>query len=207
MLDTVGKCKHGQGLRHKSLLHDIIKGRMKGKARKGRKRMHLLSDLMKNRSYTEVKRAQDRVGCTVNVTNMLVTAEDQREREIPSWYVTSYSRLLSLVSQPDYERVPAKRQWQCSTAGKVTTGLVLHQACVTDSMQCPYINSMVSNREMSTLLMLMQEYGHSLPFNSTTEIQRLLQQCLHAMLITLIQPKTTYCLSTFRLHVRSLHQD
>jgi len=33
---------------------------MKGKATKGRKRMHLLSDLMKNRSYVEVKReAQD----------------------------------------------------------------------------------------------------------------------------------------------------
>ena len=80
MLDTVGKCKHVvracASLRHESLLHDIIEGRMKGKARKGRKRMHLLSDLMKNRSYTEVKRAQDRVGCTVNVTNLLVTAED-----------------------------------------------------------------------------------------------------------------------------------
>jgi len=27
------------------------------------------------------------------------------------------------------------------------------------------------------------------------------------ILITLIQPKTTYCLSTFRLHVGSLHQE
>jgi len=80
VLDTVGKCKHVvracASLRHESLLHDIIEGRMKGKARNSRKRMHLLSDLMKNRSYTEVKRAQDRVGCTVNVTNLLVTAED-----------------------------------------------------------------------------------------------------------------------------------
>jgi len=40
-------------------MHDIIKGRMRGKAI----RMHLLSDLMKNRSYMEVKQeAQDRAG-------------------------------------------------------------------------------------------------------------------------------------------------
>jgi len=43
-------------LRHESLLHDIIEGRMKGKAAGGWKRMHLLSDLMKNRSYMEVKK-------------------------------------------------------------------------------------------------------------------------------------------------------
>jgi len=36
---------------------------MKGKATRGRKRMQVLSNLMENRSYTEVKReAQDRAG-------------------------------------------------------------------------------------------------------------------------------------------------
>jgi len=50
-------------LGHESLLHDVIEGRMKGNAAQGRKRMHLLSDLMKNRSYTEVKREdQERAG-------------------------------------------------------------------------------------------------------------------------------------------------
>jgi len=49
MLDTVRKCKHvwlGHVLR---LLHDIIEGRMRWKATQGRKRMHLLSDLMKGK--------------------------------------------------------------------------------------------------------------------------------------------------------------
>jgi len=41
-------------LRHESLLHDIIEGRMKGKATRAQERMHLLSDLLENRSYTEV---------------------------------------------------------------------------------------------------------------------------------------------------------
>jgi len=36
-------------------LHDIIKGRIDGKAVRGWKRMQLMSYLMKNRSYTEVK--------------------------------------------------------------------------------------------------------------------------------------------------------
>jgi len=63
MLDTVGKCKHmwlHRVLRQESLLHDIIKGRMNGQATRGRKRMHLLSDLMK-RKYVALKRtAEDR---------------------------------------------------------------------------------------------------------------------------------------------------
>jgi len=49
MLDTVRKCKHvwlGHVLR---LLHDIIEGRMRVKATRGRKRMHQLSDLMKQK--------------------------------------------------------------------------------------------------------------------------------------------------------------
>jgi len=45
----------GHVLRHESLLHDIIEGRMRG-----RKRMHLLSDLMKGK-YVALKRmAEDR---------------------------------------------------------------------------------------------------------------------------------------------------
>jgi len=47
-------------LRHELLLHDIIKGRMRGKATQGRKRMHLPSDLMKGK-YVALKRtAEDR---------------------------------------------------------------------------------------------------------------------------------------------------
>jgi len=72
MLDTVGKLKPvclGHALRHESLLHDIIEGRMKEKASRGRKRMHPLSELMENRSYMEVKReAQDRAGWRVGVS-------------------------------------------------------------------------------------------------------------------------------------------
>ena len=44
----------GHLLRHKSLLRDITKGRMRGEATRGRKRMHLLSDLMK-RKYVALK--------------------------------------------------------------------------------------------------------------------------------------------------------
>jgi len=46
----------GQVLRHELLLHDVIEGRMRREATRGQKRMHLLSDLMKNVSSTEVKR-------------------------------------------------------------------------------------------------------------------------------------------------------
>jgi len=45
MLDRVRKCKHvwlGHVLRHESLMHDITAGKMRGKATRGRKRMHLL---------------------------------------------------------------------------------------------------------------------------------------------------------------------
>jgi len=47
-------------LRLESLLHDMIEGRMRGKATRGSKRMHLLSDLMKGK-YVALKRtAEDR---------------------------------------------------------------------------------------------------------------------------------------------------
>jgi len=61
MLDTVRKRKHVR-LRHvlRYKLHDIIEGRMKGKVIRGRKRMHLLSDLMRGK-YVALKRtAEDR---------------------------------------------------------------------------------------------------------------------------------------------------
>jgi len=45
----------GQVLRHESLLHDVTEGRMRGKATRRRKRMHLLSDLMKGK-YVALKR-------------------------------------------------------------------------------------------------------------------------------------------------------
>jgi len=47
-------------LRHESLLHDITVRRMRGKAIRGRKIIHLLSDLMNGR-YVALKRiAEDR---------------------------------------------------------------------------------------------------------------------------------------------------
>jgi len=50
----------GHVLRNESLLHDIIEGRMRGKATKGRKRMHLLSDLMKVCGTQKNSRRQER---------------------------------------------------------------------------------------------------------------------------------------------------
>jgi len=41
-------------IRHASLLHDIIEGRVRGKATRGRKRMHLPSELMKGK-YVALK--------------------------------------------------------------------------------------------------------------------------------------------------------
>jgi len=56
-------------LRHESLLHDIIDGRMKGKATRAQKRMHLLSDVVENRSYTAVKReSQNTTGWRVKMS-------------------------------------------------------------------------------------------------------------------------------------------
>ncbi len=50
-------------LRHDSLLRDILEGRMMGKVTRGRKRLQLMSDMYKNKSYVELKReAQDRTG-------------------------------------------------------------------------------------------------------------------------------------------------
>jgi len=54
-------------LRHESLLHDIIEGRMRGKATRGWKRMHLLSELVKNRRLRTEQ---------AGASSLLVTAED-----------------------------------------------------------------------------------------------------------------------------------
>jgi len=58
ILDTVQHRKFrwiGHILRHDSLLHDIIEGRMKGKVTRGRKRLQRLSDVI-SKSYEELKR-------------------------------------------------------------------------------------------------------------------------------------------------------
>jgi len=57
ILDTVHRKFRwiGHILRHDSLLRDIIEGRMKGKATRGRKRLQMLSDVI-NKSYEEVER-------------------------------------------------------------------------------------------------------------------------------------------------------
>ena len=71
MLDIVGKNANvwlGHVLRHESLLHDIIEKRTRWKAIQGRKRMHLLSDLIK-RKYVALKKnrwRQERVAEIVN---------------------------------------------------------------------------------------------------------------------------------------------
>ena len=45
----------GHVLRHDNLLHDIIKGKMLGKATWSRKRMELLHDMMEGRDYGQFK--------------------------------------------------------------------------------------------------------------------------------------------------------
>jgi len=47
-------------LRHESLLHDVTKGRMRGKATRGRKRTHLLIELMKGKYVALERTAEDR---------------------------------------------------------------------------------------------------------------------------------------------------
>jgi len=50
-------------LRNEVLLRDIIEGRIKGKALRGRKRLQMLSDLASSAKYLEVKSAaEDRQG-------------------------------------------------------------------------------------------------------------------------------------------------
>jgi hypothetical protein len=64
VLNIINQRKHnwiGHILRHEGLLRTILEGRMVGKAARGRKRLNMLSDILKNDSYAEVKRlAEDR---------------------------------------------------------------------------------------------------------------------------------------------------
>ena len=66
ILDAIWQRKQrwlGHVLRHDCLLRDIREGRMMGKVTRGRKRLQLMSDMYKNKSYVELKReAQDRTG-------------------------------------------------------------------------------------------------------------------------------------------------
>jgi len=48
------------------------------------------------------------------------------------------------------ESVPAKRQKQCSAAGKVTAGLVSHQPCVTDFVLYSRECQIAPEKEVST---------------------------------------------------------
>jgi len=52
LLAAIRQRKHrwlGRLLRHDSLLRDVLEGRMMGKPTRGRKRLHLLSDIVMNR--------------------------------------------------------------------------------------------------------------------------------------------------------------
>jgi hypothetical protein len=64
ILNIISRRKHswiGHILRHDGLLKTILEGRMEGKATRGRKRLNMLNDILKNDSYAEVKRlAEDR---------------------------------------------------------------------------------------------------------------------------------------------------
>ena len=59
ILETIWCRKHrwlGHVLRHDNLLHDIIEGKMLGKATRARKRMELLHNVMEGRDYGQLER-------------------------------------------------------------------------------------------------------------------------------------------------------
>ena len=58
----------GHDLRHVNLLHDIIQGKMLGKATRCRKRMELLHDIMEGRDYGQLK---DLISATRNKPMLL----------------------------------------------------------------------------------------------------------------------------------------
>ena len=66
VLNIISRRKHnwiGHILRHGGLLKTILEGRMEGKAARGRRRLNMLSDILKNDSYAVVKRlAEDGSG-------------------------------------------------------------------------------------------------------------------------------------------------
>ena len=66
LLNTIWQRKHtwlGHLFRNDVLLQEISEGRMKGKALRGRKRLHMMSDLSSSAKYADAKRAaEDREG-------------------------------------------------------------------------------------------------------------------------------------------------
>ena len=72
----------GHVLRYDNLLHDIIEGKLLGKATAGRKRMELLHDMIEGRDYGQLKdlisdnQDEDRIASEMHVRNLLETAED-----------------------------------------------------------------------------------------------------------------------------------
>ena len=94
----MGKCKHvwlGHVLKHESLLHDIIKGRMREKATRGRTRMHLLSDPMKGK-YVALRRiAEDRkdwqklirTGSHTPASQQITNTDDMCHRQQMGWVI------------------------------------------------------------------------------------------------------------------------
>ena len=66
---------HWHVLRRESLLHDIMEGRMKWKAARSRKRMHLLNDLIKAKYVALKSTAGDRKEWTCECC-MVVQAVD-----------------------------------------------------------------------------------------------------------------------------------
>jgi len=87
---------HGQGvLRHESLLHDIIKGRVRGKATRGRKRMYLLSALMKGK-YVALKR----------------TAADRKEKSVIQLLLSRLLEQLEMWANAQRDGHSAKHRWR-----------------------------------------------------------------------------------------------
>ena len=74
LLKAIRQRKHrwlGCVLRHDSLLRDVLEGRMMGKPTRGPKRLHLLSDMCRDKIYQELKRgAQDIFGWKIELQKM-----------------------------------------------------------------------------------------------------------------------------------------
>ena len=79
--------------RHESLLHDIIQGRMTEKARRSRKRMHLLSDRMKGsmwHSKEQLKTGKSGRNCQqLEVIHLLLSRLLEEEEVVVAVVVTS----------------------------------------------------------------------------------------------------------------------
>jgi len=80
ILNSIWQRKHrwiGHVLRHDGLLHDIIKGRMKGKPTRGTRKIQMLHDLANDGGSVALKRAaDDRQGWKRRMSKTCCTAED-----------------------------------------------------------------------------------------------------------------------------------